>query len=65
LLIVGGCRTLGAWSVASSFVPGGDEPSGVQRFEQFDSDSAAKRVHYEGAVRAWADCPVPGGVGNT
>jgi O-antigen ligase len=68
LLIVGVVvGTLGAWSVASSFVPAGEELSGVQRFEQLDSDSAAARVHITKAlVRAWADRPVLGwGVGNT
>jgi hypothetical protein len=68
LLIVGVVvGTLGVWSVASSFVPAGEELSGVQRFEQLDSDSAAARVHITKALtRAWADRPVLGwGVGNT
>ena len=59
--------TLAVWGVASSFVPAGEELSGVQRFEQLDSDSAAARVHITKAlVRAWADRPILGwGVGNT
>jgi O-antigen ligase len=68
LLIVGVVvGTLSAWSVASSFVPAEQALSGVQRFEQLDSDSAAARVHITKALtRAWADRPILGwGVGNT
>jgi hypothetical protein len=68
LLIVGVVAgTLVVWTVASSFVPAGEELSGVQRFEQLDSDSAAARVHItKSLIRAWADRPVLGwGVGNT
>jgi O-antigen ligase len=68
MLVVGVVAgTLAAWTVASSFVPAEQALSGVQRFEQLDSDSAAARVHITNAlVRAWAERPVLGyGVGNT
>jgi O-antigen ligase len=58
--------TLVAWTVGSAFAPADEPLSGVQRFQQLDSDSASARVHIAGAmVRAWEDRPILGwGVGN-
>jgi O-antigen ligase len=68
-LLIGGVvlATLGGWTVASAFVPEDQALSGVQRFEELDSDSAAARVHTaEALLRAWKDRPLLGwGVGNT